>query len=179
MMVEKVPDSTYQMVGGLDMQIKEIKEIFELPVNYKILRIWCTRYRSAKRSPPVWSSRNREDAACSCGCSSHWLWIYPSFWQWIGTEVYWWGQSDASGPWAVRYGEIACPKYHSHGWNWFNWKLKGWKRQWKWRFWESRMLLELLNQLDGFEPTKNIKVIIMMATNRIGMFLIGFHCDKR
>lgn len=29
----------------------------------------------------------------------------------------------------------------------------------------QRTMLELLNQLDGFEPTKNIKVI--MATNRI------------
>ena len=27
MMVEKVPDSTYDMVGGLDKQIKEIKEV--------------------------------------------------------------------------------------------------------------------------------------------------------
>jgi 26S proteasome regulatory subunit T6 len=31
MMVEKVPDSTYEMVGGLDKQIKEIKEVIELP----------------------------------------------------------------------------------------------------------------------------------------------------
>lgn len=28
MMVEKVPDSTYDMVGGLDKQIKEIKEVW-------------------------------------------------------------------------------------------------------------------------------------------------------
>jgi 26S proteasome regulatory subunit T6 len=27
MRVEKVPDSTYEMVGGLDKQIKEIKEV--------------------------------------------------------------------------------------------------------------------------------------------------------
>jgi len=26
-MVEKVPDSTYDMIGGLDKQIKEIKEV--------------------------------------------------------------------------------------------------------------------------------------------------------
>merc|ERR1712169_113692 len=30
MMVEKVPDSTYDMIGGLDQQIKEIKEVIEL-----------------------------------------------------------------------------------------------------------------------------------------------------
>ena len=34
MMVEKVPDSTYDMVGGLDKQIKEIKEVIELPVKH-------------------------------------------------------------------------------------------------------------------------------------------------
>ena len=34
MMVEKVPDSTYDQVGGLDRQIKEIKEVIELPVKH-------------------------------------------------------------------------------------------------------------------------------------------------
>ena len=32
MKVEKVPDSTYDMIGGLDQQIKEIKEVIELPI---------------------------------------------------------------------------------------------------------------------------------------------------
>jgi 26S proteasome regulatory subunit T6 len=34
MMVEKVPDSTYEMIGGLEQQIKEIKEVIELPVKH-------------------------------------------------------------------------------------------------------------------------------------------------
>jgi 26S proteasome regulatory subunit T6 len=34
MMVEKVPDSTYDVIGGLDKQIKEIKEVIELPVKH-------------------------------------------------------------------------------------------------------------------------------------------------
>ena len=34
MMVEKVPDSTYEMCGGLDKQILEIKEVIELPVKH-------------------------------------------------------------------------------------------------------------------------------------------------
>lgn len=34
MKVEKVPDSTYDMVGGLDQQIKEIKEVIELPIKH-------------------------------------------------------------------------------------------------------------------------------------------------
>lgn len=60
MMVEKVPDSTYEMIGGLDKQIKEIKEVIELPVKhpelFEALGIaqpkvggwqecgWCTRH---------------------------------------------------------------------------------------------------------------------------------------
>ena len=34
MMVDKVPDSTYEMVGELDKQIKEIKEVIELPIKH-------------------------------------------------------------------------------------------------------------------------------------------------
>lgn len=34
MMVEKVPDATYDMIGGLDNQIKEIKEVIELPIKH-------------------------------------------------------------------------------------------------------------------------------------------------
>ncbi|EDS88621.1 26S protease regulatory subunit 8, putative, partial [Entamoeba histolytica HM-1:IMSS] len=34
MRVEKVPDSTYDMIGGLDQQIKEIKEVIELPIKH-------------------------------------------------------------------------------------------------------------------------------------------------
>merc|ERR1712147_217146 len=34
MKVEKVPDSTYDMVGGLDKQIQEIKEVIELPIKH-------------------------------------------------------------------------------------------------------------------------------------------------
>jgi 26S proteasome regulatory subunit T6 len=34
MKVEKVPDSTYDMVGGLEIQIKEVKEVIELPIKH-------------------------------------------------------------------------------------------------------------------------------------------------
>ena len=39
MKVEKVPDSTYDMIGGLDQQIKEIKEVNELPTVFFYLII--------------------------------------------------------------------------------------------------------------------------------------------
>ena len=32
--MEKVPDSTYDMVGGLSKQIQEIKEVIELPIKH-------------------------------------------------------------------------------------------------------------------------------------------------
>jgi len=34
MKVEKVPDSTYDMVGGLSKQLQEIKEVIELPIKH-------------------------------------------------------------------------------------------------------------------------------------------------
>lgn len=34
MKVEKVPDATYDMVGGLEKQITEIKEVIELPIKH-------------------------------------------------------------------------------------------------------------------------------------------------
>lgn len=36
MKVEKVPDSTYDMIGGLDKQIREIKEVWT-----SVYRLWC------------------------------------------------------------------------------------------------------------------------------------------
>lgn len=32
MKVEKVPDSTYEMVGGLEKQIREIKEVYSINI---------------------------------------------------------------------------------------------------------------------------------------------------
>ena len=55
MMVEKVPDSTYEMVGGLDKQIKEIKEVIELPVKhpelFEALGIAQPKVRYLEQSP--------------------------------------------------------------------------------------------------------------------------------
>ena len=34
MKVEKVPDATYDMVGGLETQIQELKEVIELPIKH-------------------------------------------------------------------------------------------------------------------------------------------------
>ena len=34
MKVEAVPDSTYDMIGGLEKQVMEIKEVIELPIKH-------------------------------------------------------------------------------------------------------------------------------------------------
>ncbi len=34
MKVEKVPDSTYDMIGGLKKQIEELKDVIELPIKH-------------------------------------------------------------------------------------------------------------------------------------------------
>ena len=34
MKVEKIPDSTYDQIGGLEEQIKEVKEVIELPIKH-------------------------------------------------------------------------------------------------------------------------------------------------
>ncbi len=34
MKVEKIPDSTYDQIGGLEQQIKEVKEVIELPIKH-------------------------------------------------------------------------------------------------------------------------------------------------
>eukprot|EP01036_Dinobryon_divergens_P028788 gene28788-37791_t len=55
MKVEKVPDSTYDMVGGLTQQIQEIKEVIELPIKHPELG------GSAQGSSLVWPAGNWQD----------------------------------------------------------------------------------------------------------------------
>jgi 26S proteasome regulatory subunit T6 len=61
MKVEKVPDSTYDMVGGLDQQIKEIKEVIELPLKhpelFEALGIAQPKVRVAAQAPPLRCAR--------------------------------------------------------------------------------------------------------------------------
>lgn len=61
MMVEKVPDSTYEMIGGLDKQIKEIKEVIELPVKhpelFEALGIAQPKASAAAVGVSVWGCR--------------------------------------------------------------------------------------------------------------------------
>merc|ERR1712013_978882 len=89
MMVEKVPDSTYEMVGGLDKQIKEIKEVIELPVKHP--ELFDALGIAPKRCVVVWTSRNREDLVGQSCCSPHRVHIHQGVWIRARSEVHWGG----------------------------------------------------------------------------------------
>ena len=83
MMVEKVPDSTYEMIGGLDKQIKEIKEVIELPVKHpelfealgiaqpKVLFEIAASFYYFLGCSSLRSSRYWQDSSCAGSSSSH------------------------------------------------------------------------------------------------------------
>ena len=54
MMVEKVPDSTYEMVGGLDKQIKEIKEVLNLLYSYICVRKYRVSLINRVKDMYIW-----------------------------------------------------------------------------------------------------------------------------
>ena len=105
-MVEKVPDSTYEMVGGLDKQIREIKEVIELPVKHPelfdalgieqpkvgpacVLDWYKVKLLLVVGSVTLWPSRNWKNfAGKSCG-SSHRVHFHSSIWIRAGPEVHW------------------------------------------------------------------------------------------
>ena len=72
MMVEKVPDSTYDMIGGLDNQIKEIKEVIELPIRHPELfeSLGIAQPKGVLLYGPPGTGK---DAFSSCCSPSHWL----------------------------------------------------------------------------------------------------------
>jgi 26S proteasome regulatory subunit T6 len=98
MMVEKVPDSTYEMVGGLDKQIKEIKEVIELPVKHPELfdALGIAQPKGVLLYGPVsafnlvpnlctnnfyfFLAWNRKDFAGASCCTSHRVHLHSCFW---------------------------------------------------------------------------------------------------
>jgi len=79
MKVEKVPNSTYEMVGGLDKQVKEIKEVIELPIKHPEL-FESLGIAQPKRSFTVWSSWNGQDSSCKSSCASYRLYFHQGEW---------------------------------------------------------------------------------------------------
>lgn len=66
MKVEKVPDSTYDMIGGLDQQIKEIKEVIELPIKHPELFEALGVAQPKARPPCSMGLATAPDLSASC-----------------------------------------------------------------------------------------------------------------
>lgn len=161
-MVEKVPDSTYEMVGGLDKQIKEIKEVIELPVKHPELfdALGIAQPKGVLLYGPPGTGKTLLARAVAHHTDCKFIRVSGSelVQKYIGEgsrmvrELFVMAREHA--PSIIFMDEI-----DSIG------SSRGESGSGGGDSEVQRTMLELLNQLDGFEPTKNIKVI--MATNRI------------
>jgi hypothetical protein len=70
MKVEKVPDSTYDMIGGLDQQIKEIKEVRPRAAPRPARRFRARSHSALAHAPASSQLQGRRTARCSPGCGA-------------------------------------------------------------------------------------------------------------
>jgi 26S proteasome regulatory subunit T6 len=160
MMVEKVPDSTYDMIGGLSEQIKEVKEVIELPIKhpelFESLGIAQPKGVLLYGAPGTGKTLLARAVAHHTQCTfirvsgSELVQKYIGEGSRLVRELFIMAREHA--PSIIFMDEI-----DSIG-SVRNDSTKGDSEV-------QRTMLELLNQLDGFESRHNIKVI--MATNRI------------
>lgn len=161
MMVEKVPDSTYEMVGGLDKQIREIKEVIELPVKHPELfeALGIAQPKGVLLYGPPGTGKTLLARAVAHHTDCTFIRVSGSelVQKFIGEgarmvrELF--VMAREHSPSIIFMDEvdsIGASRVEGHS---------GGDSE------VQRTMLELLNQLDGFEPTQNIKII--MATNRI------------
>lgn len=163
MMVEKVPDSTYELVGGLDKQIKEIKEVIELPVKHPELfeALGIAQPKGVLLYGPPGTGKTLLARAVAHHTDCTFIRVSGSelVQKFIGEgsrmvrelfvmarehapSIIFMDEIDSIGSTRIESGSSGGGDSEV-----------------------QRTMLELLNQLDGFEPKQNIKVI--MATNRI------------
>uniref|UniRef100_A0A0D9WRT9 AAA+ ATPase domain-containing protein n=1 Tax=Leersia perrieri TaxID=77586 RepID=A0A0D9WRT9_9ORYZ len=162
MKVEKVPDSTYDMVGGIDQQIKEIKEVIELPIKHPELfeSLGIAQPKGVLLYGPPGTGKTLLARAVAHHTDCTFIRVSGSelVQKYIGEgsrmvrELFVMAREHA--PSIIFMDEIdsigsARMKSGSGGGD----------------SEVQRTMLELLNQLDGFEATNKIKVL--MATNRM------------
>ncbi|CAK9234686.1 unnamed protein product [Sphagnum troendelagicum] len=162
MKVEKAPLESYVDIGGLDAQIQEIKEAVELPLTHLEL------YEDIGIKPPKGVILYGEAGTGKTLLAKHAVANSTSatFLQVVGSELIqkYLGDgpklvrelfrvADELSPYIVFIDEIdvvGTKRYDAHS---------GGERE------IQRTMLELLNQLDGFDACANVKVIL--TTNRI------------
>jgi len=159
MKVEKVPDSTFDMIGGLNQQIKEIKEVIELPIKHPEIfdALGIPQPKGVLMYGPPGTGKTLLARAVAHHTDCQFIRVSGSelVQKYIGEgarlvrEVFLMARKNA--PSIIFMDEIdSIGSSRTDG--------KGDSEV-------QRTMLELLNQLDGFETTQNIKII--MATNRI------------
>lgn len=161
MKVEKAPLETYADIGGLEQQIQEIKEAVELPLTHPEV------YEEIGINPPkgviLYGEPGTGKTLLAKAVANE---TSATFLRVVGSELI--QKYQGEGPKLVRelfrvaeehspsiifideIDAIGTKRYHSNS---------GGERE------IQRTMLELLNQLDGFESRSDVKVI--MATNRI------------
>lgn len=159
MKVEKVPDSTYDMVGGLDKQIREIKEVIELPIKHPELfeSLGIAQPKGVLLYGPPGTGKTLLARAVAHHTDCTFIRVSGAelVQKYIGEgskmvrELF--VMAREAAPSIIFMDEIdSIGSARSDG---------GGDAE------VQRTMLELLNQLDGFETSNQIKVV--MATNRI------------
>lgn len=158
MKVEKVPDSTYDMVGGLEKQIREIKEVIELPIKHPELfdALGVAQPKGVLMYGPPGTGKTLLARAVAHHTDCCFIRVSGSelVQKYIGEgsrmvrELFVMARQHA--PSLIFMDEIDSI---------------GSARSGRGDSEVQRTMMELLNQLDGFEPSNQIKII--MATNRI------------
>ena len=161
MKVEKVPDSNYDMIGGLDKQIRELKEVIELPLKhpeiFEALGIDQPKGVLLYGPPGTGKTLLARAVAHHTDCTFIRISGAELVQKYIGEgsrlvrELF--VMAREAAPTIIFMDEI-----DSIGQTRVE-TIHGGDSE------VQRTMLELLNQLDGFEPTQGIKCI--MATNRI------------
>lgn len=160
MKVEKVPDSTYDLLGGLDKQIRDIKEVIELPIKHPELfdSLGVAQPKGVLLYGPPGTGKTLLARAVAHHTDCTFIRVSGAelVQKYIGEgsrmvrELF--VMAREASPSIIFMDEI-----DSIG----GARMSGGGGDSE----VQRTMLELLNQLDGFEPAQNIKVI--MATNRI------------
>jgi 26S proteasome regulatory subunit T6 len=160
MKVEAVPDSTYDQVGGLEKQVMEIKEVIELPIKHPELfdALGVAQPKGVLLYGPPGTGKTLLARAVAHHTDCTFIRVSGAelVQKYIGEgsrmvrELF--VMAREAAPSIIFMDEIDSIGSQRQDGGGGDSEVQ-------------RTMLELLNQLDGFEPAQNIKVI--MATNRI------------
>ena len=172
MRVEKVPDATYDMVGGLDKQIKEIREVIELPIKHP--EVFESLGISQPKGVLMYGPPGTGKTLLAKACAHH---TECCFIRVSGNELV--QKYIGEGARLVRELFIMARQHapsiifmdeiDSIGGHRISNDSKGDSEV-------QRTMLELLNKLDGFDTSSEVKVIL--ANNKIESLDTAFNNEE-